>query len=85
MLAVTIFTILAVTLGVFSPAHREYLYTSLYFATAFFGNINGYVAARFHKFFNGTNWFWIFWSAAVVFPAIFVACMGLVDIIDFMA
>ena len=56
MIFMVLITITSITFGMISPAHREYLYIIVYFTSAFFGNLNGYVAAKFYKFFNGTSW-----------------------------
>lgn len=82
ILAMILFTIPLFTVGILSPAHREYLFVALYFGSAVFGIINGFVAARFYKFFNGTNWHMIAWSSATVVPTFFILCFMLIDAID---
>ena len=54
-----------------------------FFLTALFGNIAGYVSARFYKFFNGTNWFFSFFATAALVPIfIFIASLA-IDVIDY--
>ena len=62
---------------------RQYLYVGFFFLTALFGNIAGYVSARFYKFFNGSNWFCNFFTTATLLPLLMFIGSLAIDIGDY--
>lgn len=52
-------------------------------AFPFFSSINGYVAARIYKFFNGTNWITLAVVTTTFLPCILVGALIVIDICEY--
>lgn len=49
----------------------------------FFSATNGYVAARFYKFFNGTNWLTLTLFTSCGLPIFLSGCLIIIDICEY--
>jgi len=76
-------TIFFMMLGIFSPVHRDYLYSVVFFSSAFYGNVSGYVAARLYRLFNGTEWLITAWATALALPVVIGVALLFIDYIEF--
>ena len=62
---------------------RQYLYGLLFFESALYGIMSGYISARLYKFFNGTNWVMNFFTTAIMIPVFIFIVSMVIDVADY--
>ena len=48
----------------------------------YFGYINGYIAAKFYKYFKGSNWKWLGLCSATFYPLLLFSSLTLMNSLD---
>ena len=78
------YTVLASTIeGTYSVLNLGVKITLLVALVPFFSLINGYVAARMYRFWNGSNWIILATCASVALPGFSLGCLFVIDICEY--
>ena len=69
------FLLLAITFAFTNVVWRPYIYMIVAYSLAIFGYLNGYVTARYLKFFGATDIMLSMTISAVALPLFLLACL----------
>lgn len=79
------FTIFFYTMwSTYSPFNTTWIVGMMSVVFPFLGIVNGYVSAKFYKFFNGTNWIGLSCMASTAVSGFFTLCLLAIYLAEFL-